>query len=99
MSCGALHVHVADDLKLDAGTWEVGESADRRPIVRITPHCARPSPRPGLPSDITGAQHYMAKVSRPVQVSASLRRNDDGQQCHSARRASMGSREAARMAG
>jgi hypothetical protein len=37
MSCGALHVRVADDLVLDAGTWEIVESADRCPLVRITP--------------------------------------------------------------
>ena len=33
MSCGVLHVHVANDLMLDAGTWESGESADRRSVV------------------------------------------------------------------
>lgn len=41
MSCGVLHVPVANDLVLDAGTWEVGERTDRRPIVRINPP-ARP---------------------------------------------------------
>ena len=34
---GVLHVHVADDLMLDGGTWELAETADRHRIARITP--------------------------------------------------------------
>ncbi len=34
---GVLHVHVADDLIIDGGTWELAETEDRHRIARITP--------------------------------------------------------------
>jgi hypothetical protein len=36
-SSGVLRVRVADDLVLDAGTWELAETQDRQPIARIAP--------------------------------------------------------------
>jgi len=36
-SGGVLHVHVADDLLFDGGTWLLTEGQNQQPVARITP--------------------------------------------------------------
>jgi hypothetical protein len=66
MSGGVLRVHVADDLVLDGGTWELAESEDRRSIAKITP--------PATPM-FQQVVEYLER--KPVPPGGNLRRDEE----------------------